>query len=146
MCGGRLKNVPVEVSVAKKPTILPKHHHVVELIVKHCHGMSGHSRQEYVLSSVRQKFYLIKGRTTVRKLLKNSFKCKRLWKPSSEQKMADLPEDRITPRNPPFSCWSELFWAIYGETESINCQEVWSFVHMFVDLCSPYQSGAYLGY
>ena len=41
--GGRLKNVPVEVSVVENPIILPKHHHVVELIVKNCHGISGHS-------------------------------------------------------------------------------------------------------
>ena len=63
--GGRLKNVPVEVSVAKDPIILPKHHHVVELIVRQYHGISGHSGQEYVLSLVRQKFWLIKGRTRV---------------------------------------------------------------------------------
>ena len=48
--GGRLKNVPVEVSVAKNPIILPKHHHVVEPIVRHYHSISGHSGQEYVLS------------------------------------------------------------------------------------------------
>ena len=36
---GRLKNVPVEVSVAKNPIILPKHHHVVELYVRHYHGI-----------------------------------------------------------------------------------------------------------
>ena len=41
--GGRLKNIPVEVSVAMNTIILPKHHHVVELIVRHCHGISGHS-------------------------------------------------------------------------------------------------------
>ena len=68
--GGRLKKVPVEVSVAKNPLILPKHHHVVELIVRHYHGISGHSGQEYVLSLVRQKFWLLKGRMTVWKVLK----------------------------------------------------------------------------
>ena len=31
------------------------------------------------------------------------FKCKQLWKLSNEQKMADLPEDRVTPGKPPFS-------------------------------------------
>ena len=74
--GGRLKNVPVEVSVAKNPIILPKHHHVVELIVRHYHSISGHSGQEHVSSLVQQKFWLIKGRTTVRKVSKNCFKCK----------------------------------------------------------------------
>ena len=73
--GGRLKNVPVKVSVAKNPKILPKHHHVVELIVKHCHCISSHSGREYVLSLVRQKFWLIKGRARVRKVFKNCFKC-----------------------------------------------------------------------
>ena len=63
--GERLKNVSVEVSVAKNPIILLKHHHVVELIVRHYHGISSHSGQECVLSLVRQKFWLIKGRTTV---------------------------------------------------------------------------------
>ena len=75
----------------------------MELIVRHYHSISGHSGQEYVLSLARQKFWLIKGRTTVRKVLKNCFKCKQLWKSSSEQKMADLPEDRVTPGKTPFS-------------------------------------------
>ena len=101
--GGRLKNVPVKVSVAKNPIILPKHHHVVELTVRHCHGISGHSGQEYVLSLARQKFWLIKEKATVQKVLKSCFKCKRLWESSSEQKMADLPEDRVTPGKSLFS-------------------------------------------
>ena len=45
----------------------------MELIVRHCHGISGHSGQEYVLSSGRQKFCLTKGRATALKVLKNCF-------------------------------------------------------------------------
>ena len=101
---GLLKNVPVEVSVTKNPMILPKHHHVVALIVRHYHDISGHSGQKYVLSLVRQiEVLAYQRKNDSAKSIKNCFKCKRLWKSSSEQKIADLPEDRVTPGKPPFS-------------------------------------------
>ena len=41
---------------AKLPVLLPKKDHIVELIVRHYHLISGYSGQEHVLSLLREKF------------------------------------------------------------------------------------------
>ncbi|XP_038060502.1 uncharacterized protein LOC119731404 [Patiria miniata] len=100
--GGRLKNAPVDEGV-KRPAVLPKDHHVVTLIVRQFHQESGHSGREHVLSLLRQRYWLIKARSTVRSILRDCFGCRRQSATPVEQKMADLPSDRVTPNKPPFS-------------------------------------------
>ncbi|XP_044180257.1 uncharacterized protein LOC122961557 [Acropora millepora] len=53
--GGRLRRAPIE-QEQRHPVILPKKHHVVDLIVRHYHLLSGHSGQEYVLSLIRKSY------------------------------------------------------------------------------------------
>ena len=96
--GGRLRHAPIE-SDAKYPVILPKRHHVVELIIREYHEMSGHSGLDYVLSLLRQRFWIIKARSTIRRVLNSCFNCRRRQAPVGTQKMADLPEDRVTPNH-----------------------------------------------
>ena len=47
--GGRLRYAPIE-DEKKHLVILPKKHHVVDLIVRHFHTISGHSGQEHMLT------------------------------------------------------------------------------------------------
>ena len=101
--GGRLKNAPYEYNDTKYPIILPKNHHVSDLIIFHFHETSGHFGQEYVLSLIREKFWIIQARVPVRRITKGCFDCKRRTQEPSDQKMADLPADRVTPNNPPFT-------------------------------------------
>lgn len=100
--GGRLRDAPIEPH-AKHPVILPKQHHVVDLIVRHYHEICGHSGLEYVLSMTRQHFWIIKARRTIRRILDSCFDCRRRQASVGTQKMADLPEDRVTPYAPPFT-------------------------------------------
>ncbi|XP_030845109.1 uncharacterized protein LOC115925437 [Strongylocentrotus purpuratus] len=100
--GGRLHNAPLE-EQTKHPVILPSKHHVVQLLVRHYHIMCGHSGKEYVLSLLRQRFWIIRGRLAVRHVLHKCFTCKRQRAKPVEQKMADLPADRVVPEKPPFS-------------------------------------------
>ena len=87
----------------KHPMILPKSHHVVTLIIRHYHHFSGHSGVEHVLSMLREKFWVVSARAAVRKSLGVCVDCKRRQARVGEQKMADLPQDRITPDKPPFT-------------------------------------------
>ena len=87
----------------KYPYILPNDHHVTELIIQHNHSSVGHMGQESVLSSLREKFWIVKGRSAVRRVLKRCVDCQKRKAPTGEQFMAKLPEDRITPCKPPFT-------------------------------------------
>ena len=79
--------------------ILPKNSHVTSLVIDHYQNLSGHSGR-HVLTLIRQKYWVVKANSTVRKVLKNCCKCRRQEAPFCEQKMADLPEDRLIPGNP----------------------------------------------
>ena len=74
-----------------------------DIIIRYFHQISGHSGQEYVLSLLREKYWIIKARLSVRRLVCNCFDCKRRCKVPCQQKMADLPADRITADKPPFT-------------------------------------------
>lgn len=100
--GGRLTQASIP-NAAKHQIILPKKHHVVDLIVRHYHLKSGHSGLEHVLSLIRQRFWILKARTAVKSVLRGCFDCKRRQAPLGEQQMADLPTDRVTPEKPPFT-------------------------------------------
>ena len=93
--GGRLEKAPVQLD-AKHPIILPASNHVVHLIVSFYHHTSGHSGTEHVLSMIRERFWIVKARTTVKKTLNDCFSCRKRQAPVGEQKMADLPLDAWT--------------------------------------------------
>ena len=100
--GGRLGNGPFR-QESKHPMILPKSHHVVTLIIRHYHQVSGHSGVEHVLSLIRERFWIIGARAVVRKSLRACVDCKKRQARVGEQKMANRPKDRITPNRPPFT-------------------------------------------
>ncbi|XP_041484128.1 uncharacterized protein LOC121430790 [Lytechinus variegatus] len=53
--GGRLQYSTLNEGF-KHPLILPKKHHVVELLVRHFHELTGHSGQEHVLARLRERY------------------------------------------------------------------------------------------
>ncbi len=101
--GGRLKHMPDQFEALKNPVILPKRHHIVDILIRHYHLQSGHSGIEYVLSKIRENYWIVKGRVSVRRVLGSCFDCRRRFQRPNQQKMADLPPDRIVPDHPPFT-------------------------------------------
>jgi hypothetical protein len=100
--GGRLSNAPIP-SETKHPIILPKNHHISIMIAQYYHLIAGHSGLEHVLSLMRERFWLIGARATLRRVLNKCVDCSKRQAPVGEQKMADLPEHRVTPDRPPFT-------------------------------------------
>ena len=100
--GGRLENAAISYD-AKHQIILPYRHHVTNLIIQKYHQEAGHLGQEYALSSLRQLYWIIKGRSAVRRVLSECFLCRKLGAARGEQLMANLPKERLTPENPPFT-------------------------------------------
>ena len=100
--GGCLKNAPVKLGV-RHPIILPASHHVVRLIIRSYYHASWHSGMEHVLSMIRERFWIVKGRAAVKSTLSDCFSCRKRQAPVGEQKMANLPQDRVTPNKPLFT-------------------------------------------
>ncbi|KAJ8023731.1 hypothetical protein HOLleu_36255 [Holothuria leucospilota] len=52
--------------------ILPKDHHITELIVRHVHErVAKHLGREYVLSRLRENYWIPQGRPLVTRVLRN---------------------------------------------------------------------------
>ncbi|XP_035986832.1 uncharacterized protein LOC118560169 [Fundulus heteroclitus] len=100
--GGRLSraSMPVE---AKHPVILAKDLYISNLILHHVHEVTGHSGRNYMLSHLRQKYWIPGACVAIRRILAKCVICRRLSAAPGHQKMADLPHNRITPDEPPFS-------------------------------------------
>ena len=100
--GGRLSKAKIS-ERQKHPVILPKFHHIVDLIVREQHEMSGHTGREHVLSLVRQRYWIIAGRLAVRRVFGKCFTCKRNHARPATQRMVDLPSCRLMNDHPPFT-------------------------------------------
>ena len=100
--GGRLRNAPADFD-SKHPTILPSDSHFTELIIKEHHLKVGHSGVGHTWSSLRQTFWIVKGSSTVRRVLGNCMFCRKRNAPVGSQLMADLPHGRLQVDKPPFS-------------------------------------------
>ena len=55
------------------------------------------------MSLIKQRFWIVRGRSTVSNILSKCVTCRKRDATPCTQKMADLPEDRVTPNNPPFT-------------------------------------------
>ena len=88
----------------KHPIILPKLHHVMKLIVMDYHVRKGYSGPAHTLSALREKFWVLKGMSTVKGVLLKSFKCRFRRAVVGKQIMAPLPQFQVNPGGFAFSC------------------------------------------
>ena len=93
--GGRLKHSDL-VFDAKHPMIMPGEHHVTQKIILHYHILYGHVGTHQTLAETRQKFWILKGVASVRRVLRNCHECKRQSARYGEQIMAPLPPVRVS--------------------------------------------------
>ncbi|KAK3730885.1 hypothetical protein QZH41_002978 [Actinostola sp. cb2023] len=99
--GGRLSraNLPPH---SVHPIILPRENHVTALIIKEAHKILGHTGRGHVLSRLRERYWIISANAAVRHVLSKCVICRRSRGKPNQQKMADLPKERVTPA-PPFT-------------------------------------------
>lgn len=111
--GGRLKHADIS-SAAKHPVILPKKGPVTSLIIAHCHHAVEHQGRGITHNHVRSSgYWIIGGVSVISDHIRSCIICRRLRGSVEEQKMADLPEDRVLPA-PPFTyCAVDYFGPWY---------------------------------
>ena len=100
--GGRIKRSSLSYG-AKHPIILPRKGHIIELIICHHHQLVEHQGRGITHNEIRSARYWVIGRgSAVSNHIAKCVKCRKLRGIPQEQKMADLPEDRLEPA-PPFT-------------------------------------------
>ena len=98
--GGRLRRGPLSYEL-KHPLILDGKHEVVRALVEHIHASMHHQGRGITMGEVRSRGYFVLGLTrSVKSIIHICVPCKRLRGKPIEQKMADLPHDRLVPSDP----------------------------------------------
>ena len=101
-CQGRINNAQLS-TATKRPILLPPNHPWVTLLIRQVHQNIKHSGTADTLSTIRERYWILKGRQTVKKILKSCVICNKVeGVPYSSVVPPDLPSFR-TSDEPPFS-------------------------------------------
>ena len=103
-CGGRLENSEMP-PYSKHPVFLDKNHHLTGLIVRECHARVKHGGVKATLTELRSRYWIVKGRNLVRKILHRCVTCCRFHsKPYQPPPAPPLPSFRVRESRPfPFT-------------------------------------------
>ncbi|XP_028416058.1 uncharacterized protein LOC114539642 [Dendronephthya gigantea] len=94
-CKGRLRNSELEYNT-KHPIIIPKDNRLTELIVRKCHSEVHHCGVRATLGRLRTKYWVVKGRQMVKRVIGKCVTCKKLeGRAYGGRQMADLPGFRV---------------------------------------------------
>ena len=101
-CRGRINNSIVP-PTSKNPILLPSRHPFVDLLIRHTHEHVKHSAVTNTLTTLQERFWILKGRQAVKHVLKRCVTCRRLeGLPYSSYNSPDLPSFRVSD-DPPFT-------------------------------------------
>ncbi|XP_055604936.1 uncharacterized protein LOC129753165 [Uranotaenia lowii] len=96
---GVLANATVPEATKHQIVLLAKHP-LSNLLAKYYHGNLLHAGPQLMLATIRQKYWIIGGRSLVRRTFHECHKCFRCRPKMIQQSIADLPTSRVAPRRP----------------------------------------------
>jgi hypothetical protein len=132
-CAGRIKNAHLPNS-SKCTVLLPKNHHFTNLVIQEVHHQTSHSGINQTLSSLREQFWIIRGREIVKKNVRRCVVCKRNeGRPYNPQVQPDL-LSFIVDEAPPFAHTGLDFLGPLYVSKKSNEQDAISSEKMYVCL------------
>ena len=106
--GGRLGNAASSYAL-KHPMVIPKSHPITKMIIADCHEKVKHQGKGFTMNEIRSDGFWIPGMNRVVAFFQQCVICRKHRRPTEEQRMADLPSERVDP-SPPFSyCGMDCF-------------------------------------
>ena len=99
--GGRVSDAVID-ERSKHQYIIPHDHPIALLIVKDEHNVA-HLGREWVLSSIRRRFWIIKARKLTYEVSRDCMICKKKFRNAMQQRMANLPIERLDWQRPVFT-------------------------------------------
>ncbi|XP_065094958.1 uncharacterized protein LOC135715992 [Ochlerotatus camptorhynchus] len=118
--GGRLQHSNLQAET-KNPIILPNRHPLTKQLIRTMHIEHLHLGQNGLIAAMRQRYWLLSARSTIRQVTRNCVRCFRTNPNMSTQLMGNLPQPRINPA-PPFAVtgvdYAGPFWIKMGNYRS----------------------------
>ncbi|XP_033229124.1 uncharacterized protein LOC117180739 [Belonocnema kinseyi] len=134
--GGRLTHSDLAYN-QKHPILLPRKHHVTDLIIRDTHFMLKHSGVQATLYSVRERYWPIDGRNVTRRLIHQCIKCFRSKPRGIDHQMENLPSDRLEYSRPFLNVGVDYCGPFYiKERRYRNIKKVKTYVAVFVCLAT----------
>ncbi|CAK9816560.1 hypothetical protein ANTQUA_LOCUS9005 [Anthophora quadrimaculata] len=97
--GGRLAHSQLPYQT-KHQLLIPQDHHITRLIIREAHVKHGHSGVQGTLHAVRQKYWPINGKTSVKSVIQKCITCHKLKPISLDYPMGQFPKNRVTVNRP----------------------------------------------
>lgn len=97
--GGRLRHASASDN-QKHPIILPRRHHITELLIRYEHLRNYHSGVQTTLYALRRKYWILDGRNQVRQIIRACTRCHHVDPRMTSCQMGDLPRVRVTEARP----------------------------------------------
>ena len=133
-CQGRIGNSSLPLS-SNEPIILPSNHHFTRLLILNIHDKVKHSGVNDTLTTLRERFWILKGRQAVKKVLRNCVICRKFsGSPYPSVNSPDLPAIRVL-EDPPFTHTGLDFagplYVRYGVDSAISEGDTKSYICLF---------------
>lgn len=101
--GGRIQQSVTLHPLQKHPYIIPKNGHLAKLIATHFHDQMHHTGARTTMAAVRDAgYWLINGKSVIKEVIHKCVVCRRLHQRPVDQKMGQLPRERVE-QSPPFT-------------------------------------------
>lgn len=97
--GGRLRHSEVPYS-SKHPILIPQTHHITDSIIREFHIRHNHSGTQTTLHAIRQVYWPINGRESVKATLRKCITCLKAQPKIPAYLMGNLPHDRVRVNRP----------------------------------------------
>ena len=133
-CKGRINNAEL-LGSARNPILLPAKHDFVPLVIKKVHASVKHCGLRDTLTTIRERFWILRGREAVKQVIKNCVICLRInGMPYKSQSTPDLLSERVS-EDPPFTHVGLDFVGLLNivNGHANGSSKVYVFVYMCVD-------------
>ncbi|UYV77624.1 hypothetical protein LAZ67_15001762 [Cordylochernes scorpioides] len=79
----------------RMPILLPSDHFLVSLLIRWNHETHGHAGLQTLLGILRENYWILRSRKTVKKIINQIIRCKRFTTTPATVESTSLPEDRV---------------------------------------------------
>lgn len=77
------------------PIVLPSDHRLTEMIIRDYHLRHSHAGVQVLLYMLRENFWILRSRKTVRTVIRQCVRCRRYEATNTTVQLTPLPEDRV---------------------------------------------------
>ena len=122
--GGRLSRAKLPYDVMHPP-ILPGRHPLSRSIIRAFHENQHHSGTDFVMTQVRQHFWITSAREAVKRVRNECIPCRRFRPKAALQMMADIHKARLGAHQPPFTYTSVDYFGPFDVSHGRGTVKRW---------------------